>query len=380
MNQISDCQIFINANADFSLTKGQEDSHYYYNGLDASNRNWRFGLSNATVLLGLELRESVTMNFQSSLKRDKDASFKQFHLEQLNLKWNPKKSRTSYAIGRVIHPFGSFYQKQLSPDLTFLEVPLIYGYYSNISDRIGFMSSLGENMFSIDGVREWGQSINYRYGYMTGMQIKHTSEDEKWNYEVAIGGNSFIGQKLFQSPMKWQLVGRIGWLSSWFMQNGLSFRYASFERADPINDNLRGNISFDQWQLGLDYKIGVSFVEISGEVIQTWYKVSEFDVDQGFVRNNGEVETINLNSITAYLDFKFEPSVLSGSYLAFRIETLQFSEHNAKEWDNAVWRHSFALGYKIMGNALLRTQYSFQNVETKTWNQGAFRIVLTFYI
>ena len=73
------------------------------------------------------------------------------------------------------------------------------------------------------------------------------------------------------------------------------------------------------------------------------------------------------------------PSVLPGSYLAYRIDHLRFNEQDNTSWDNNVLRSSLAFGYTITPNFLIRLAVSTQHVDNKDWDeqQRTFRLVLT---
>jgi hypothetical protein len=238
------------------------------------------------------------------------------------------------------------------------------------------MKDMGENGFQINGQSVWGQTMNYRYGYLTGLLIQRTSPNEKWQFDIGLGNNSFIGESLFESPLKWQLSGRIGLQANWATHIGISLRHAKFKELENVNSPIVDHLGFAQSQIGLDYKFGFSFFEITGEIVQSFFNVPEYSRNTGFGQNSASVEASTFRMLSFYNDIRFEPGVLPGSYIALRLETMQFN----KGWDNNVWRYSLVTGYKINRFVLIRAQYSIQDVLTKSWNQNIFKLMLTLHI
>ena len=145
--------------------------------------------------------------------------------------------------------------------------------------------------------------------------------------------------------------------------------------------NLLENLQrFSQTLVGTDFKLGSGFFEISGEVIGALYRVPQFSHDARSFENNGEA--ILLNSLSAYTDVKYEPPFLQGSFVAYRLDHLLFSDldnASAQHWDNWVRRHSLAFGYRINRFLLARIAASTQHVANKPWDktQKTVRFVLT---
>jgi len=372
-------QLEWNASADISLVNAQEGAHYYFNGIHFENREYRFGVDQINAILAYKIKNGISFRIQAGVQRELGNKFGEINLRELNVTWSPDKSSWSAELGRIIHAFGSFYQNQLSQDQWFLEAPLPYGYYVNISGNIGHLAEMGDNGFRVSDNVEWGQSTLYRYGYLTGVKGSWHSKDGKKRWDLSIGDNYQLDEDLFTQPQKWQVVSRFGWQPTWFWKQGFSARYAQFKKEDPINLEFQNQISMNELQIGADYEIGFSYLEVKGETVLSYYQVPLFDVRDGFVMGSDGVEEETLSSIATYLDFKYEIPFMPGAYTAYRIGTIQFNELDNKDWDHDVWRHTILAGYKLNGFLLLRAQYSVQKSETKEGDQDVFRAALTVH-
>jgi hypothetical protein len=115
-----------------------------------------------------------------------------------------------------------------------------------------------------------------------------------------------------------------------------------------------------------------------------FYTVPQFNAEKQEFESNLDGENLvqHLSNLSAYLDIKYEPPIIQGSYIAYRIDHLSFGEaegYQNQNWDNKVLRHSLAIGYHINRFVLARMAVSTQQVDEKKWNktQRTFRVVLT---
>jgi len=108
-----------------------------------------------------------------------------------------------------------------------------------------------------------------------------------------------------------------------------------------------------------------------------------------FVRDYyGKAETFGLSNYAAYLDLRYEPPFISGSYIAVRYDILRFLDSDDLKdiddldynpWDNNVTRYQVAFGYKFAEPVLLKLTYMDQkteNLETDP-EDYVYRAILT---
>jgi len=373
-----------NALLDVEMSKGGAQSHFYYNEIDANNKDARIGFSQLNLIGKLSITTNWHLNGRFLLERDKGQQLDKLVVPQLNLQWLASKRTIGFTIGSFINPFGSFNEQQLSIDRNFIGLPLAYSYYVNISDKIGFAENLGDIAnISIDEERQWGGTNLYYGGYSTGALFSWTIKPSKINWKLALVTGAANLQKRFTNPLHLGIISRLKIQATYFWEQSFSFSHGSFLRASEISTPIDQLKKYRQTLLGTDFKLGFGFVEFSGEIIATFYKTPLFLLDENRFQDTSIDTPLQLSNVSAYLDTKYELPFLQGSYLAYRIDRMTFgaSEGYATNsaWDNAVWRHSLAAGYRINTHFLARVAFSTQQVANKNWDktQRTLRLVLT---
>ena len=372
-----------NALVDAELSLAGDDSHYYYNEIHSDYTNIRFGITQLNVIGQLNIKKQLTFNVRLLLERDKGQKLNNFVVPLLNVQWLSKKRKSGFTVGSFINPFGSFNQKQLSTQRDFIGLPLAYSYYFNISDKIGLMEGMGDiNKVSIDGEVQWGSTSIYYGGYTTGALFSWNIKPSKVNWKLALVTGASNLQQRFTDPLNFGIISRFGFQPAYFWEQGLSVSYGTFMQKSEVSYMLDDLRTFNQTLVGTDFKLGTGFFEFSGEVIGAFYQVPEFNAEDETFETNENTITRKISNLSAYLDIKYEVPILQGSYIAYRIDHLSFSNlanNQPQKWDNKVLRHSVALGYNITRFLLVRLAVSTQQVDNKSWDstQGTFRLGLT---
>ncbi len=382
-------QIAFNANLDMELSKGGDLSHYYYNEIHNSITDWHFDLSQANLMASFIFSEQWKINGRLLMKRRLGLEFEQLRIPQLNIQWFPKEKNYSLTLGRFINPFGSFNEKQLSTQRTFISIPLAYSYYHNVSQEVGLMLT-GGRFYKIQhsGSVDWGTTNQYYGGYVTGLQFNWWSDAPKpTSLKVALTNGASNIQQILSSPLSLGLVSRLQIQPSYFWKQGFSLSFGSFMESAEINKSISELNQYYQLLIGTDYSLGSGFFSFSGELTAAFYKVPVFDPETMVFLGDADPISQRLSSFSTYFDVKYEPPFFSGSFLAYRIDALIFGRADIDgldndNWDNSVLRHSIGLGYKVLPFLLLRTMISTQSVQNKPqWDtrQRAFRLMLTLH-
>lgn len=378
----SQTNVQFNVLGDLGFSIAGDKSHYYYNGIDEDHTAARIKLSQLNLIAKINFDEQWSFNTRLLLERDKDLSFDKFQIPQLNLQWLSKQRKIGLTAGIFTNPFGSFNEKQLSTERDFIGLPLAYAFYVNISDKIGFMEGMGDvNKTAIDGSVQWGSSIIYYGGYSAGTLFSWNIKPIKLNWKIAlVTGASNLQQRL-TDPLNIGLVSRLKTQPTYFWEQGFSVSHGSFLRKSEVSNQLNNLGHFRQTIIGTDYKLSYGFFEFSGEIMWAHYSAPVFIFEDNSFESATDQHPQRLNNVAAYLDVKYEPPFLQGSYFAYRIDGLAFGENDNdnEPWDNDVLRHSIAMGYHITQNFLIRVMASTQHVETKKWGQGqrTFQVMLT---
>ena len=136
---------------------------------------------------------------------------------------------------------------------------------------------------------------------------------------------------------------------------------------DNINTNFDRLERFRQTIFASDLLFAYRYFELSGEVVYSIWKVPGRDSAGFKTRQDGELAEFDLTNYGGYVDLKYEPPFLSGTYLALRYEKMVFEEYDhpnstsiiqLNPWDSDLYSFSAALGLKLSRSVLFKTVYS----------------------
>ncbi len=373
----------IGANIDLELSHAGSRSHFYYNGIHRDFTDWRFDIDQMNFLAAFQFAEEWKIGTRLLLNQKLGQDIYRLQLPLLNIQWLPSESDFSFTVGRFINPFGSFNDKPLSKDRTFIGVPLAYGYYTNISDQIGFVQGMGDSArIPVEGQVQWGTTNLYYEGYATGLKLDWAVQAGKTHFELALVNGASNLESNSTDPLHFGIISHLATRFTYFWEQGFSAAYGTFLQENDISRDL-GLYDYHQILLGTDFKFGFGFFEISGEGIAAFYRTPTYDVKAQDIDSE---KNLLLHNFSVYLDIKYSLPFLGGSYLAYRIDNLVFgqldsSRNTNDKWDQDVVRHGLAVGYKINPYLIIRGTASTQSVKNKPWDQHqrVFRLMLTAY-
>lgn len=364
-----------NAWVDLELSEAQANSHYFYNQIHKNHLDWRLGFSDINLVATTQLDSSWNFQVRAQLKRNAGQELSSFFMPAAFLQYQPKKQSWRMAVGRFIIPFGSFTERQHPKDRTFINIPLAYSFYQNIASQIGFVEDLGETKTEIDEEVLWGSTMIYYGGYMQGLRFDwDIDEADKWSWSFAIGNSA---PNILEKPFADENLGistRLQYRPAYFWEQGLSFGTGSFGQRSSLYNQLPSQPT--QWSLGTDWRTGIGFWEMTGEVIAAWYNTPVFDRDTG----DFESGSVGLNSLAFHTQLRYETPFISGLYLAYRFDLMTFSKLDERHWDQQISTHNLGLGYKFNRFLLARINYLFMDkADRPAWEQNTFRSTLTLH-
>lgn len=373
-----------NALADIELSQGGSDSHYFFNGIHTANQDLRIGLSQLNLIGKAALHPNWTVNARLLVERKNGQEFGKLVVPQLNAQWLSEKRKFGVTLGAFINPFGAFNEQQLSTDRDFVGLPLAYSYFVNVSDIIGFVPDMGDlAKIQFDNEVQWGTTNLYYGGYATGGMFSWNIKPGKVNWKIALVTGASNLQDRITKPLHLGVISRLKLQPKYFWEQGFSFSHGSFLRDTRFTESIDKLRKYRQTLLGTDFRLGFGYLEFSGEIIAAFHTSPVFLEESNSFDPNTIDNPINLSNTSFYLDTKYELPFLTGSYIALRIDHLGFGQlegnYTARNWDNSVWRQSFAIGYDVTQNVLVRLAVSTQQVENKNWNktQNTLRLVVT---
>ena len=259
-------------------------------------------------------------------------------------------------------------KRQLSTDRVFVNHPLGYSYFTNISDIRGFWPQAGNNTNAEYQVGDVGLPSLYFAGYVTGIGTSWDLVSNKVSLDVAITNGTPITIKDRASLSNLAVTSRLQYNQSIFWSQGVSASFGNFLQADAINETVRENNNFQKYTqllLGTDTKIEFTYFQIIAEVIYSRWKTPAFIGNSFHVDQNKLVE-YDLSNFSGNIDFKYELPSLTGSFIALRAEHLLFLESddpgttNTLQWDQDVSRITGVFGYKLDRNILAKLSFSEQ--------------------
>lgn len=402
----SQFQVEWNYYLDIETTKTGSLSNYYYNDIHRLSEDWAVDLAQSSLLTKFHFNNQwhfvgqlMVERFYGLRKWPWERSGKyEWIIPQLALQWNNEERTVNLQLGRFLSPFGRFYDQQMYFDRDLIGVPLAYGYYVNVSTELGYVENLGELTITAErgseGLRDtlaeviedWGSPLAYRLGYKNGLQASF-GKPGKWNLDVALVDGAPNRDTDFSSFSDYGIITRLGLQLNYFTELGISAAHGTYLRETDLNVALDPVRQYRQTLVGLDYQIGVSYFEFSGELIGGHYNIAEYlpTTDQFVGENAPDVQ--NLLVFSSYLDWKYEPPFISGSYIVYRIESLVFGNIDRpsgeeESWDNNVLRHALGVGYKITPNIAAKAMISTQDTSNRNWShdQRVLRILLSFFL
>ncbi len=366
----------VNGSFEMELSKGGEKSHFYYNGIHSKHKDWRISPAEANLLGNVIFNEQWSLNSRIVLRRNDGTTFNKFSIALLNFLWISENRKIEIAVGRFINPFGSFNQDQLPKDRTFIDVPLTYGFYTNMSKQVGFLQGQQWNTILVDNRIDWGSTNSYYGGYSDGIKLLWNIKPDVSFLEIAIVNGANMNNELNLMPFNLGITGRYSIRHSSSLENGFSFSSGNFLKKNGLTAEISSLHKYTQTMLGVDFKYGKGFFEIRGELNGSIYN-SPFIISADNININDVKESKSLMCLAGNIDLRYEPPFLTGSYIAYRLEGIYFGKENGIAWDENVNRHSIGIGYKINRFLLLRSSFSYQSVRNHEWNQTAFRTGFT---
>lgn len=354
-------QIEFNGSLDAGISAGGNASAFISNGIPNEYRFLHFSIPQINLFMFAPLNENFF--FEGRLQSDTwgEGTLRTPRFTLANITYAHPDKNYALSIGRFVSTVGFYPSRNLTIDRTFIELPLAYSYYVNMSDVYGFWP---EARYSNDyNVSDGIMTTIYFGGYSTGLRWDWQIEPDKLLLQASLTSAAPGSSRDYTNLANGAINARLIWKPSIRWQLGFSGSHGSFFHLEPSeNGALRQDQpleSYRQSVLGFDFKYGYGFWEIIGETIFSNWKVPRF-VNGSFtypVSSNDPIDYTR-QSISANLDIRYEPPSLTGSYLGLRLDHLNFIGNgpsltlypDVTEWDKDKFRISVAAGYKFARN------------------------------
>jgi hypothetical protein len=372
-----------NGFVDLMLSRAGEDSHYYYNGVHRDFSDWRLGLSEVNALGVLRKDEHWSLHARAMLSRRDGGRLERFSLPLLHLEWAPGKGDWRFQLGRFIHPFGNFNERQFAIDRPLVPLPFPYTYSTRISHKKGALYYPERNVPPAE--RYGGWPILYYGGYQTGLRVDWRIVPRHWTLSAALTNGAALGPDQLGGPLNAGFAARLAWQPGFSWQQGLSFSVGQFMRRHELNAVLPDLGNYRQTALGADFAWSAGHWEVNGELIAAWHRAPLYaEVDSQFIKTPGGAFLAGrLFNLAGYFMVKYEPPFLSGSYLSYGFDAIGFGDNpvvgGPEAWDGRAARHALGGGYKINPWLLLRSTFSWQKTQWAPGEYWTWLSTLTFH-
>jgi hypothetical protein len=373
-------QIEIGGLLDLEISEGGKDSDFGVNEIVSDYRKSHLAINQFNLFIFSELSESFSVNARLQFDTWGSGQLNPVRVALAEIMWAPPESPVQISLGRFVNPFGLYPQRQLSIQNLFVNTPLAYGYAVNVTNQHGILYYTNGLPALNGGYGGYGEgagkltTINFA-GYTTGALFSWLLVSEVLNLDVAVTNVALASQKHYTNRQNLAGIARISFKPAIFWQQGVSFSHGSFMERAEVNTQINDLEQFKQTIIGTDWLISFTYFEISGEFIHANWNLPVFEADSFLTNSYDKITGYDFKNYSYYIDLKYEPSFISGSYIALRFEELIFKEYDSPSsgygsestdpiiegrWDNSIRRYSVAMGYKFSPNIQLKVAYSNQ--------------------
>ncbi len=357
----------MSGSVDFEVAAGGEDSRFVTNEINNEFRRPHLGLRELNLFLFSELGGDFFLNARFQWDIWGSGRLNPLRVTLAALSWEPEDLMLSLTLGRFVSPFGLYPRRQLSSESNFINAPLAYGYFINVSDTRGFWPAAGKaGQYGNDDV---GLTMNYFGGYATGGLFNWVIIPEGMDLALAVSNAAPASQQDYTNLQNLSVTLRLGFQPVIFWQQGISVSHGSFMRRSAVNTNFDRLEQYRQTLLGTDFILAYAYFELSGEFLYALWDVPASDKNGFQIAPDGNLEKYSLSNWSAYVDARLEMPFLPGSYIAGRYERMVFNRYTppagsslsgTNPWDESLIRYSLAAGYRLARPVLLKFAFSEQ--------------------
>lgn len=356
----STAQLQLNGSIDVGIRAGGENSSFVKNGIESDFKYLHFRIPQINLFLFAPINE--TFFFEARLQTDTwgVGELKDPYFTLANITWADPNKDYSITAGRFISPVGFYSSRSLLLDRSFHDLPLTYSYFVNISDQRGFwpLAGVGGSYTSSDV----GLTTVYFGGYATGGLLDWQIKENKTRLQLGLTSVAPASAENYTNLANAALIGRLTFNPTIKWQFGFTGSYGSFMKENTVNAASRPFNPLERYRqtlVGADVKYGLGYWEVIAEAMYSrWYVPIFGDGSFQTIGATNKFSEGNFSNLGTNLDIRFEPPSLVGSYLALRLDYLNFigdgqgsnSIYTSNEWDEDLGRITAAFGYKLGRN------------------------------
>jgi len=365
---LAQAQIEINGSADFELSYGGKESSFTTNEITNNFRDPHMGINQLNLFLFSQIDESWFFNGRIQWDTWGTGTLNSARITLASLAYEPEDSPFSLTFGRFVSPFGLYPRRQLASENIFAAAPMAYGYFLNISDTHGYLAAdIDKGTY---GSSNAGLTMAYFGGYNTGFMTNWIVVENLFDISLAIANVAPASQRNYSNTSNFSVISRFGFQPVIYWQQGISIAYGGFKWDNPVSTAF-DDLDYNQTLIGMDFIVASGYFELSGEFLYSIWNTVASDSTGIDTKEDGTLLEYEMNNYSYYVDAKFEPPFIPGSYIAARFEQMNFGSlphpegstlitPHWSDWDDNIMRYSLAVGYKLAHNVLLKVAASEQ--------------------
>lgn len=379
-----DNTIEFNATLDITANMAGKASSFLSNEIPPTYRDPHILIHEANFIVFAPVDEDLSVEMRLRADSRGSGALHSPALALAVLNYTPVDRPWSVSAGRFVTPFGLHPARQLQVQRTFIANPLAWGYFLPISDRMGYAPGMTQGVYGEDDV---GMTTLGFDGLSSGIRYDWSDPDGR-ALHIALANATPCAPSEWTDQFNGALIGRYEWQASDELTQGLSLSWGSFMQQDyDIDPFLRNPPQYRQLALGTDWTWIRGIFTLQGELIASQWKVPRF-ADSTFAADPAKPlvpYTVKPTLATGYLDTRVDLPTRTFSYVAARIETMQFLPMNdplassKHDWARSVVRWTVGGGFNLTHSLRIKASFSNQMLrnEPKPVSDWAFRLMAT---
>ena len=371
-----------------ALTAGK-DANFVDTGVPEDFRHFHFGVAQLNLLGFAPINDKFFVETRLGFTSYGTGKIEDFKLILGSLTYQHSET-FSLTAGRFITPFGFYGDRQLVIDRTFVDLPLNYTYFTNISSELGLIGRKFRYNNSYGDSLDSQLSTVFYEVYNTGLRFDWQPQGRNMLISGALTNQAISQFDLSNNPSYGGSL-RIRFTPSATYEWALSAAHGTYFNESELNASIQGDVNFQeltQTSLSLYNRLQFTYFEIVGEAMFTNWKSPVFQDTlylpsaTPFIRDgSGKPVVTDVQNIGANVDLKYEPPSMTGTYFAIRAEYLSFFEidnpvnGDPYQWDLDLMRYNFGIGHKFSRNVVAKLVFTDQ--DKLDFGQFTFRAYIT---
>ena len=228
-------QIQLNGSFDMELSAGGEQSRFITNGISREFEELNLAVTQLNAFLFAPISDVIFIESRIQLDTWGSGKLNSPRISLASLTWDNPENSYIIKAGRFISPFGFYTKRQLTTDRVFVQHPLGYSYFTNISDIRGYWPEAGNNTNAEYEEGDVGLPTIYFAGYVTGIGTQIELRKDKLFLDATLTNGTPITIRDRSTLPNLALTSRLFYRPYVFWEQGISMSFGNFMHGDDLN-------------------------------------------------------------------------------------------------------------------------------------------------